>query len=416
MLTWDNIQANAVAFSKRWQGIVSEKQQDQGFIEALLRVFGVEDSRAVGTFQEKTRISDSTKWIDYLWKGKIAIEMKSKGESLDNAFEQLRQYMYSIPEEDIPDLWLVSDFENIRLSRRSTNEVWNFKTKDLRKHISKFANIAGYTSERIRDDQVEVNVKAAEKMAKLHDLLKGHGYDGHELRVFLVRLLFCLFADDTGIFPKDSLYRYIETSKPDGSDLSERISKLFEVLNMPPEVRIKRTLLSDEFKQFRYINGSLFRENLPSAEFDTKMRQTLLDCLNFDWNKISPAIFGAMFQGVMDKTQRREMGAHYTSEGNILKLINPLFLDGLWQEFDRVKTDPAALDRFHDKIARLKFLDPACGCGNFLIITYRELRVLELEILKMKVTSQLVLDIAPMLKVSVEQFYGIEYEDFPCQI
>jgi hypothetical protein len=235
--------------------------------------------------------------------------------------------------------------------------------------------------------------------------------------VYLVRLLFCLFADDTGIFPQDSFMRYIEDSKPDGSDLSERIGKLFEILNMPPAARAKRTLLSDELKQFQYINGGLFANLLPSAEFDAKMRQTLLDCVNFDWNKISPAIFGAMFQGVMDKTQRRELGAHYTSEENILKLINPLFMDELWKEFDRVKTDPTGLDRFHDKIARLKFLDPACGCGNFLIITYRELRKLELEVLKMKSsTAQMTIDISPLLKVSVEQFYGIEYEDFPCQI
>ncbi len=226
-----------------------------------------------------------------------------------------------------------------------------------------------------------------------------------------------MFADDTGIFPQNSLFNYFEKSKQDGSDLSERITKLFEVLNMPPEVRSKRTLLSDELKQFRYINGGLFKDLLPSAEFDAKMRQTLLDCMNFDWNKISPAIFGAMFQGVMDKNQRRELGAHYTSEENILKLINPLFMDELWKEFDQVKTDPTALSRFHDKIARLKFLDPACGCGNFLIITYRELRLLELEILKMQSgDAQLTLDISPLLKVSVEQFYGIEYEDFPCQI
>lgn len=153
------------------------------------------------------------------------------------------------------------------------------------------------------------------------------------------------------------------------------------------------------------------------ADFNDKMRSTLLECCSFEWSKISPAVFGAMFQGVMDKEQRRELGAHYTSEENILKLINPLFLDDLWDEFERVKTTPALLDRFHDKIAGLKFLDPACGCGNFLIITYRELRRLELEILKMKVNSnQLILDVSSLLKVNVSQFYGIEYEDFPCQI
>ena len=306
---------------------------------------------------------------------------------------------------------------NIHLYRLSTNDIHIFKTADLRKHIKRFADIAGYTTERTHEDQVEVNVKAAEKMAKLHDALKAHGYDGHDLEVYLVRLLFCLFADDTGIFPQDSLLHYIEESKLDGSDLSDRITRLFEYLNMPPDVRAKRTLVADELKQFRYINGGLFKDLLPSAEFNEKMRQTLLDCVNFDWSKISPAVFGAMFQGVMNKEQRRELGAHYTSEENILKLINPLFMDDLWKEFDRVKTDPTALDRFHNKLACLKFLDPACGCGNFLIITYRELRTLELEVLKMKHSSdQLRLDVSDMLKVGVEQFYGIEYEDFPCQI
>ena len=169
--------------------------------------------------------------------------------------------------------------------------------------------------------------------------------------------------------------------------------------------------------QFRYINGGLFKETLPLADFNGKMRQILLDCCNFDWNKISPAIFGAMFQGVMDKKTRRKFGAHYTSEENILKLIKPLFMDELWNEFEQVKAIPAQLDAFHDKIASLKFLDPACGCGNFLIITYRELRLLELEVLRMKInTAQRLLDVSSMLKVNVSQFYGIEYEEFPCQI
>ena len=409
-LSWDNIQANAVAFSKKWKDANNEKSEAQSFVMAFLRVFTLDDLDPKNN-EYKVPFSGAKKgYIDYLWKSQIAIEMKSRGENLDLAFNQLQNYMQHLPAGEIPDLWMVCDFENIRLCRRSTNEFWSFKTKDLRKHIKKFADIAGYKTERVRDDQVEVNVKAADKMAKLHDALEDSGYDGHELEVYLVRLLFCLFADDTGIFPKDSFYHYIDASKPDGSDLSERIGRLFDVLNMTDEARSKRTLLSDELKQFRYINGGLFIDRLPPADFDTKMRKTLLECINFDWNKISPAIFGAMFQGVMDKTQRREMGAHYTSEENIEKLINPLFLDGLWNEFDRVKTDPAALDRFHDKIARLKFLDPACGCGNFLIITYRELRTLELEVLKMKVnTNQMVIDISPMLKVSVEQFYGIEY-------
>ena len=405
-------------FSKKWKDAHNEEAEAQGFEIDLLRVFGVEEPMSVGDFEHKVPLAaGKTGYIDYLWKSQLAIEMKSRGKDLGAAYLQLQNYMKHLPEAEIPDLWLVCDFEHIRLTRRSTNEVWDFRTRDLRRHIKKFANVAGYTTERIRADQVEVNVKAAEKMARLHDALRDYGYEGHELEVYLVRLLFCLFADDTGIFPQDSLSDYFEASKPDGSDLSERISKLFETLNMPPEVREKKTLLSEELKRFRYINGGLFARLLPSAEFNAKMRQTLLECLHFDWNKISPAIFGAMFQGVMDKNQRRELGAHYTSEENIHKLINPLFMDDLWAEFDRVKTDPAALDRFHDKISNLRFLDPACGCGNFLIITYRELRTLELEVLKMKTGSnQLILDISSLLKVSVAQFYGIEYEDFPCQI
>ena len=417
-ITWDAIQANAIAFSKKWIYAKNEEAEAQGFLIDFLRVFGVDEPMRVGDFEVKVLLSaGKTGYIDYLWKGQIAIEMKSRSKNLGLAFHQLQNYVKHLPVDDIPDLWMVCDFENVQLNRRSTNEIWSFKMKDLRKHIKKFANIAGYTTERIREDQVEVNEKAAEKMATLYDALKVHGYDGHDLEVYLVRLLFCLFADDTGIFPQDSFFQYISKSMHDGSDLSHRIADLFEVLNMSEDIRAKKTLLSDELKQFRYINGALFRDRLPPADFDVKMRKTLLDCINFDWNKISPAIFGAMFQGVMDKEKRREIGAHYTSEVNILKLINPLFMDDLWNEFDRVKTDPTALSRFHDKIARLKILDPACGCGNFLIITYRELRLLELEILKMQSgDTQMILDISSLLKVSVEQFYGIEYEDFPCQV
>lgn len=417
-LSWEEIQGNAIAFSKKWKDARNEESEAQGFELDFLRVFGVDEPMAMGSFEYKVPLTAvKTGYIDYLWKGQLAIEMKSRGKDLTLAFQQLQNYMQHLSADEIPDLWLVCDFENMRLNRRSTNEIWNFKTKDLRKHIKKFANIAGYMTERIQGNQEEVNVKAAEKMAKLHDALKTHGYDGHDLEVYLVRLLFCLFADDTGIFPSDSFFRYIENSNPDGSDLSDRIARLFEILNMPEDIRAKKTLLTDEMKQFRYINGGLFSDRLLPADFNAKMRQVLIDCICFDWNKISPAIFGAMFQGVMDKTQRRELGAHYTSEENILKLINPLFMDELWREFDKVKTDPTALSRFHDKIARLKFLDPACGCGNFLIITYRELRLLELEILKMQVSNgQMIIDVSNLLKVNVQQFYGIEYEDFPCQI
>jgi len=416
-LSWDEIQGRAAAFAKRWKNGWDEKSEAQSFVRDLLAVFGVEDAAAAGRFEERAQRQDGKGFMDYFWRKKIAIEMKSKGRDLDQAYEQLADYLSHLPQDEIPELWMVCDFETIRLFRRSTHQSFEFKTKDLRKYVRHFADIAGYETKRLIEDQTEVNVRAAEKMAQLHDALKEYGYDGHNLEVFLVRLLFCLFADDTGIFHRDSFFAYIEASKADGSDLSGRIAQLFEVLNQSDDVRRKRTLLSDELKQFRYINGGLFADTLPGADFNAKMRQILLDCCGFDWGQISPAIFGAMFQGVMDKERRRELGAHYTSEENILKLINPLFLDHLWSEFERIKTDLAQLERFHGKLAGLKFLDPACGCGNFLIITYRELRRLELEVLKMLHSNhQRLLDVSQLFKVGVEQFYGIEYEDFPCQI
>jgi hypothetical protein len=361
-LTWDAIQNNALVFAKRWQDGGSEKQEAQSFVRALLGVFGVDTSVIDSGFERAVKIGGHAKYIDFLWPARLAVEMKSKGENLGAAFAQLRNYMEHLPSPgDIPDLWLVCDFENMRLCRRSTNQLWDFKTKDLRKHIKKFADIAGYTLEVIRADPVKVNTRAAEKMARLHDALRAHGYDGHDLEVYLVRLLFCLFADDTGIFPQDTFLAYIERSKPDGSDLSDRLARLFEVLNTDEAARRKKTLLSDELLQFQYVNGGLFQDRLPPADFNAKMRQTLIDCCTtFDWEDISPAIFGAMFQGVMDKTSaglRRELGAHYTSEENIRKLIDPLFMDALRREFDKVRTDPAALEAFHKKIARLKFLE-----------------------------------------------------------
>lgn len=421
-LSWDEIQGNAAAFTKRWQHGHDEKSEAQSFVRDFLAVFGVTDAAAVGTFEERAKRDRGAEgeagrgFMDYFWPKKIAIEMKTLGKDLTTAYNQLKDYVVHLPAEKMPDLLMVSDFETIILYRRTTGEKKKFKTKDLRKHVRNFAIIAGYETTRIYDDQQGVNVKAAEKMAKLHDELKAHGYAGHELEVYLVRLMFCLFADDTGIFPQDSFANFVENSQKDGSDLSSRLSRLFEILDMSDEVRAKRTLLTPDMLQFRYINGGLFEGMLPTADFDGKMRETLLDCCKFDWSAISPAIFGAMFQGVMDEARRRELGAHYTSEENILKLINPLFMDELWAEFERVKSDPKLLNRFHEKISKLKFLDPACGCGNFLIITYRELRRLEMEILKMQVKATGVLDLSLLLTVSVEQFYGIEYEDFPCQI
>ncbi len=259
-----------------------------------------------------------------------------------------------------------------------------------------------------------------EALGELHDLLKRDGYTGHDLEVFLVRLLFCLFADDTGIFqPKDSFHDLIEFhTAEDGSNVGAVLDTLFVTLNK--DIDQRQTSLAEQFSIFPFVNGKLFEDRIDPPAFTAAMRAHLLDLAKRNWGNISPAIFGAMFQRVIEldaQDRRRELGAHYTSETNILKLIKPLFLDQLHAEFDKVKGDTNRLFEFQKKLERLTFLDPACGCGNFLVVAYRELRKLELDV--MRAASRFgtrIGHVFDFLKVDVDQFYGIEYEEFPAQV
>jgi type I restriction-modification system DNA methylase subunit len=266
-----------------------------------------------------------------------------------------------------------------------------------------------------------VNIEAAEYMGKLYDSLKENNYKEHELEIYLVRILFCLFADATGIFKeKGVFYEYIKSkTKEDGSDLALHLNMIFQVLNKEENDRQKN--IDEIFKKFPYVNGGLFEKRLETASFDSNMRNRLLKCCELDWSKINPEIFGAMFQSVKDKEKRRILGEHYTSEANILKIVKPLFLDKLWDEFNKIRELTSAVKQqqlleFHGKLQKLKFLDPACGCGNFLVVSYRELRLLEIEVLLEYLKKQQLLDIELMVGVNVDQFYGIEIEDFPARI
>ncbi|MFN6213541.1 DNA methyltransferase, partial [Microcystis sp.] len=309
-------------------------------------------------------------------------------------------------------------FQRFKLYDLDSGNQWEFELSNFVDNVHLFDFIAGY-EKRVYKDEDPVNLQAAELMGKLHDCLKEIGYMGHDLEVYLVRLLFCLFADDTGIFNKGIFWEYIDLhTKEDGSDLAMHIASIFEVLNTPEEKRLKN--LDENLTQFPYINGKLFEESLPLAAFDSKMRVMLLEACAFDWGKISPAIFGSMFQAVMNPKERRNLGAHYTSEKNIQKVIKPLFLDDLHREFEKIKGNRNKLLEFQKKIANLYFLDPACGCGNFLIITYRELRDLEILVLqeldKLDKTGQLVTDISTIIQVDVNQFAGIEYDEFAVRV
>jgi type I restriction-modification system DNA methylase subunit len=360
------------------------------------------------------KLSKHQGFIDLFWPGQLLVEHKSLGKDLEAAFEQAADYFAGLTENEIPKYVLVSDFARFRLYDLDEKTQHEFDLADLHQNIKLFGFIAGYQKRTYKDEDA-VNVEAAYQMGKLHDQLEAIGYTGHHLEVYLVRLLFCLFADDTGIFEKDAFKFYIEErTNEDGSDLALHLANLFQVLNTAQDKRFKN--LDDDLKPFPYINGHLFTEALPFAQFDSRMRQTLLDCCSLDWGLISPAVFGAMFQSIMDQQERRELGAHYTSEKNILKLIKPLFLDELWEEFDKLKHNKKKLQEFHKKLGNLKFLDPACGCGNFLVITYRELRLLELEVLRTIYKGQMALSIEDVIWVNVDQFYGIEIDEWPARI
>lgn len=414
-LSWNEIKDRALAFSKEWAGTTNEKADSQAFLIEFFNVFGISRKR-FATFEHKVKkLSEKDGFIDLLWKGNILIEMKSGGRSLDKAYEQAKEYIHGLKDYELPRCIMVSDFEHFRLYDLERNTQKDFKLNELINNVQLFGYLLGYERKEYKE-QDPANIKAAELMGRLHDRLEEIGYKGHPLEVYLIRLLFCMFAEDTNIFEKQQFQAFIEKrTSEDGSDLAPRLQELFQVLNTPQAERF--TNLDEDLAAFPYINGKLFAEILPTASFDRQMRQRLLDCCYLDWSNISPAIFGSMFQSVMNPVERRNLGAHYTSETNILKLIKPLFLDELWAEFENIKDNKHKLHAFHEKISRLAFLDPACGCGNFLVITYREIRLLELAILRaLYKTGQGVLDVRDILKVDVDIMYGIEYEEFPARI
>ncbi|MFT4241749.1 MAG: hypothetical protein QM569_05655 [Acidovorax sp.] len=423
-LSWNEIKSRALAFSRTWADAAHEDSQAKPFWIDFFEIFGITDKR-VATFELNVKkLGAAQGFVDLFWPGMLIVEHKSRGKDLDRAFQQALDYFPGLPERDLPQLIIVCDFARFRVHRLGTGgkdgETLEFTLKDLHKHIRLFGFIAGYKAQEIKA-QDPVNVKAAERMGRLHDALKASHYTGHPLEVLLVRLLFCLFADDTGIFQPAQAFRAFieERTAPDGSDLGPRLTQLFQVLNTPEGKR--SPALDAQLATFPYINGKLFEEPLPMADFAAAMREALLDACALDWSAISPAIFGSLFQSIMDAKARRNLGAHYTSEENILKLIGPLFLDGLRAEFDKVRNNRNRLFEFHKKLRQLTFFDPACGCGNFLVISYRELRLLELQVLRASHelsgnAGQQSVDVHGLIGIDVDQFYGIEIEEFPAQI
>ena len=420
-LSWNEVRARAAAFAEEWKDASYEKGEAQSFYNDFFEVFG-QRRREVARYEEHVaKLDDRHGFIDLFWPGKLLVEQKSAGRDLGKAYDQAGEYFDALPERDRPRFILVSDFRTFELHDLDERETVTFPLAELHGHVEAFGFITGVQRRTFRD-QDPANIEAAELVGRLHDALDEAGYRGHDLERFLVRIVFCLFGDDTGIFePRDIFLDFIETrTGEDGADLGPWLAQLFQVLDTPEADRA--ATLDEDLARFPYIDGAMFDGPLRIPSFDAAMRTALLDACRFDWSNISPAIFGALFQSVMDPAERRAQGAHYTTEKNILKVIEPLFLDDLRAGFERLRARRDSrrrpeLLRFQDRLGRLRFFDPACGCGNFLIVAYRELRQLEIEVLK-EVYSEGQLDALSqsLSVVNVDRFHGIEIGEFPARI
>jgi len=420
VLTLDELRANAQRFVNKWVGESRERAEKDSFWNDFLGILGI-NRRQVARFEHLAKRYSTGRhgFIDMFWPGRLLVEHKSLGANMAKAMAQALDYLPGMDEAEVPRLVTVSDFDFFTVRDLDLSSEITFELRELPKNIELFGSLIGRERRHRFETEVDVNLAATRLLTRFHDALRDSGYDDHQRRILLTRVLFCLFADDAqvwiaGLFQDFLLLR----TRSDGSDLGPQLSWLFQVLNTPKTER--SPALPEDLSDFRYINGGLFAETLPMPACNREMRNALIGCSKFNWSRISPAIFGSMFQNVMTPVERRSLGAHYTTEENILKTLGPLFLDDLKAELDRAESLPA-LVRYRDQLARLTFFDPACGCGNFLVIAYREIRRLELTCLrkiriKQKTVDQRTFNVSIESNVHVGQFYGIEIGEFPCRI
>jgi type I restriction-modification system DNA methylase subunit len=416
-------QSAAKQFAEKWKFAKSEKSDAESFWNDFFRnLCAVEDTKLAGIeFQYEVRNSNkgTPNYIDVFWKNVALIEHKSAGENLDKAELQARGYWLSLPPGYRPKTIIISDFLNFRLIDVALNRTHDFPLAKLPENIHRFEAIISGIRTRISEEEITVDQEAAKLMANLYLELESHGFEGHETSIFLIRILFLLFGDDTGMWKKNTFVKLVMGTKEDGSDIGSKLDTIFEVLNSPVEKRPKN--LAEEVRDFPYVNGGIFAEKLSVIDFNKKMRVALVDVANYDWTTINPTIFGSLFQLIKNKEARRELGEHYTSEENINKIVYPLFLDELQERLAAAWDNKKELKKLRQDLAKIKIFDPACGCGNFLVVSYRHLRQLELELIVRLhnlegLQDSMQLDGSMGLSISLNQFYGIEIEEWPAQV
>ena len=354
---------------------------------------------------------------DIALKKKLYFRALPEGADLNAEADSLKS-SDAIAQNDIRFV-IVTDFVNLVALDLAAEERLDTPIRELDKQYAFFLPLAGY-EKAVMHSEHPADVKASEKMGRLFDLIRERNEvskpeDIHALNVFLTRLLFCFYAEDTGIFEQGQMTSAIQsTTNEDGSDVAKFFTDLFAVLNLESNSP-QRSAMPAHFQAFPYVNGGLFRDNQPVPDFGRKARRILLECGSLDWSEINPDIFGSMFQAVIDEEQRGNLGQHYTSVSNIMKVIQPLFLDKLYAELEKSRRNEKKLKELLIRLQTIRVFDPACGSGNFLIIAYKELRKLEIEVIN---ALNVVSGQAEMYYsgIRLSQFYGIEIDDFAHEV
>lgn len=420
LLSPNEIRGRLTQFVDRHREDRSEMAEYATFWDDLFYCYGALRPQLARLQYPVPKIKGTTGAIDLLWKTVMLVEHKSRGEDLDKAYGQAHDYVAMLQPYERPRHVVLCDFARFRVYDLTADTLAEFLLEELPERWSVLGFMGGHGPKQPANE-VPVDFAAVALLGDFYDRLKDAGYPDHHLQRLLVRVLFCLFAEDTGVFEPDVFTDFLKKrTLADGSDLGLRLEQFFRVLDLKDDAP-QRKSLEDAVAGLPYVNGALFADRLEMAFTNSKMRDALMHCTEFDWSRISPAVFGSLFQGVMDSRERRAAGAHYTSEANILKVIQPLFLDELRAEYEAALTDKstrqtARLSEFHKKLGVLKFLDPACGCGNFLVIAYRELRRLETDVMRALYGKALAIDVRYLSRLRVSQFYGIEIAEFPAEI
>ena len=437
MKTDKQMTAAAAEFAERWKDRGYEKGESQPFwIDLLSNVFGVEMPTAgFIRFEDHNKV-DASNFIDgRIPTTRVLIEQKSLDKdlrapirqsdgSLLNPFQQARRYVVSLPVSEHPRWIVTCNFKEFLVydMEQPNGEPEQILLENLGKEYYRLQFLVDAKSEHL-SKEMEVSMQAGEIVGKIYEALLAQYNDNSPealrwLNILCVRIVFCLYAEDAGVFTHDQFHDYLVTYE--AKDLRRALRDLFEVLNTPLEKRSK--YLQDDLKAFPYTNGGLFEEEIEIPQFTEQLKETLLQnaSLDFDWSEISPTIFGAVFESTINPETRRSGGMHYTSIENIHKVIDPLFLNDLRRELDdileeKVERQPQTkLDAYQERLASLTFLDPACGSGNFLTETYLSLRRLENEAIRERYHGQAFIGFEEVnpIKVSIQQFYGIEINDF----